>query len=467
MEREDAWRRAVLEELRLLLGDRLVIDRDVIEGFRHDRATWARAGWPLALVRPSSTAEVQELARWATRHRVPLVPRGAGTGLAGGATAIDGCVVVSFEAMNRIIEIDDAAMIAVVQPGVFNHHLKSAVDERGLWYPPDPSSYDISMIGGNVATDAGGFCCAKYGATSDYVLGVEAVLADGELIRIGGPSRRDVAGYNLTQLLVGSEGTLGMITEITLRLRRKPPPSATLVAMFDSLEASGRAVAAIVRTVDPSLLEIMDRATLRAVESYRPLDLDTTAAAMLIAQSDASTSIEIDRMCDACEAAGATLVHATDEESEGRMLLTARRLAYPALEQLGTALVDDVAVPVPRLPDMFRRIEAIAAREKTIVATVAHAGAGNLHPIVVFDAKDALSEARALATFEAIMAEALDIGGTISGEHGIGTLKRGFLARQLGAAVLGLHQRIKYAFDPDGIINPGKVFALRDESGAR
>jgi glycolate oxidase len=459
--RDASWQRGVLDELRRDFGERVVVDPDVVEGFRRDRAMWAVAGFPLAVVRPSSTAEVQLLALWATRHQVPLVPRGAGTGVAGGANATDGCLVVSFEAMNRIVKIDPANLTAVVQPGVLTGELKLAAEQHALWYPPDPSSYQISTIGGNVATNAGGLCCVKYGVTSDYVLGLEAVLASGEVVRVGGRTRKDVAGFDLTQLLVGSEGTLGLITEITLRLRRRPPSSATLVATFDSLEASGRAVANIVRGAEPSLLEIMDRTALQAVERFRSYELDTTAAAMLIAQSDAGGSGELDDVRLACEAAGATLVHATDDEAEGRMLLEVRRLAYPALEQLGTALVDDVAIPLPYLPEMLRRIETIAQDEAMMIATVAHAGDGNLHPIVVFDPKDAASEARALAAFDAIMAGALELGGSISGEHGIGILKREFLVRQLGPAVLKLHEGIKKAFDPAGILNPGKVFEVR------
>ncbi|MDC0680845.1 FAD-binding oxidoreductase [Sorangium atrum] len=446
-----------LDELALILGDGLVTDRDIMEGYRRDQALWAPGGWPIAVARPASTAQVQALAQWATRHRTALVPRGAGTGVAGGATATDGCVVVSFERMNRILAIDEAAMLAVVQPGVLNGELKAAAHERGLWYPPDPSSYAVSTLGGNVATNAGGLCCVKYGVTSDYVLGLEAVLADGTVLRTGGRSRKDVAGYDLTRLLVGSEGTLALITEITLRLRRRPPRATTLVATFTSLEASGRAVAAIVRSVDASMLEIMDRTAIRAVERFRPLGLDTEAAAMLIAQSDAPGSAELSCMQAACEAAGGTVIATTEDESEGQMMLTARRLALTAVEQLGTVLVDDVAVPLPQLPEMLRRVDAIAAATQTTIATVAHAGDGNLHPLVVFDGKDAAAEARAVAAFNEVMAQALGLGGTITGEHGVGTLKRGLLTRQLGAASLALHRRIKHAFDPGGILNPGKV----------
>ncbi|HKU43976.1 MAG TPA: FAD-linked oxidase C-terminal domain-containing protein [Polyangiales bacterium] len=446
-----------LSELHAVLGDGLLTDPDVIESYRRDRTTWAAVGQPLAVARPASTAEVRAIARWATRHRTPIVPRGAGTSISGGACASDGCLVLSFERMNRILAIDEAAMLAVVQPGVLNEALKLAVAERGLWYPPDPSSAAISTIGGNVATNAGGLCCVKYGVTADYVLGLEAVLADGTVVRTGGKSRKDVAGYDLTRLLVGSEGTLALISEITVRLRRRPNARRTLLATFDTLEASGRAVSNIVTTADASLLEIMDRATLRAVERHAKLELDLDAAAMLIAQSDAASTSEVERMLEACQQAGSTFSTLTEDEAEGQLLLTARRLAYPALEALGDVMVEDVAVPISQLAEMLRRVERLAERTGTSIATVAHAGDGNLHPLIVFDRRIAAEEARALAAFETLMVEALELGGTITGEHGVGSLKREFLPRQLGAASMALHGKIKSAFDPLGILNPGKL----------
>ncbi len=286
---------SALAEIRDLLGDSLTTDSDVLEGYRRDSASWAAAGMPLALARPRSTQQVQALARWATQHRVPLVARGAGTGVAGGANAVDGCVLVSFERMNAIVELNEAAMYAVVQPGVLNVELKNAAKARGLCYSPDPSSYEISTLGGNVATNAGGLCCVKYGVTGDYVLGLEAVLADGERFQTGGRCRKDVAGYDLTRLLVGSEGSLALITEIRLRLRRQPLPPSTLVALFSTLEAAGHATASIVRSLEPSLLELMDRTALRAVESHARLGLDHDAAAMLIGQSDSGNAADVER----------------------------------------------------------------------------------------------------------------------------------------------------------------------------
>lgn len=448
---------SLFTELQGLLGDTVTADPDVVEGYRRDSASWAPAGQPLALARPKDTEQVQALARFATQHRVPLVPRGAGTGVAGGANALDGCIVVSFERMNAILELNEAAMYAVVQPGVLNVELKNAAAPHGLWYSPDPSSYEISTLGGNVATNAGGLCCVKYGVTGDYVLGLEAVLASGEVFRTGGRCRKDVAGYDLTRLLVGSEGSLALLTELRLRLRRKPAPPSTFVALFGSLEAAGHATASIVRQFEPSLLELMDRTALRAVENHAHLELDLDAAALLVGQTDSGNAQQLQAMQQACEAAGAHLAYATEDPAEGELLLRARRLAYPALERLGSVVIDDISVPLPHLAEMLRRTELVAAQHDVLVATVAHAGDGNIHPLIVFDPADEKARARAHTVFEQLLAEALALGGTVSGEHGIGLLKAGYLHRQLDPTSLELHRGVKRAFDPLGILNPGKV----------
>ena len=449
-----------MTELEALLGDAVSRDRDVLEGYRRDTASWAPAGMPRALVRPKSTEQVQVLARWATGHRVPIVPRGAGTGVAGGANAVDGCVVLSFERMNAIVELNEAAMYAVVQPGVLNVQLKDAAADRGLWYAPDPSSFEISTLGGNVATNAGGLCCIKYGVTGDYVLGLEAVLASGACLRTGGRCRKDVAGYDLTRLLVGSEGTLAILTELRLRLRRRPPPTSTFVALFGTLAAAGQATADVVRAAEPSLLEIMDRHALRAVEEYGRLGLDADAAAMLLGQVDTGNADEIAAVQRSCESAGAHLFYATDDPAEGQLLLRARRLAYPALERLGSVIIDDISVPLPHLAEMLRRIGVVAAENEVLVATVAHAGDGNIHPLIVFDPTHTDARARVHAVFERLMLEALELGGTVTGEHGIGQIKAGFLHRQLDDTSLGIHRAIKQAFDPLNILNPGKVLTM-------
>lgn len=449
-----------LSELAKLVPGTVAFDSDAHARYVRDRSTWGReVGTPLAIARPASTEEVRALVKWARRRHVALVPRGAGSGVSGGANASTGCVVVSFERMARILEVDAAGMVAVVQPGVMNVDLKKAAHEVGLWYPPDPSSADFSTIGGNVATNAGGLCCVRYGVTGNYVLALEVVLGDGQRLRTGNRARKNVAGYDLTKLFVGSEGTLGLITEITVSLRRPARPTVTLVATFSTIEAAGEATAAIMRTAEPAMLELMDGAALRAIESYRPQGLDTDAGAMLLVKTDAGAEADMARVQEACDAAKATLVVVSEDEVEAELLCSARRLAYPALERLGQVLLDDVAVPLPKLPAMIRRVQEIAAAHAVEIATVAHAGDGNLHPMVVFDATDKEAERRAHEAFEAVMDAALRVGGTITGEHGVGTLKRAGLVRQLGPVSMDVHAQIKSVFDPDGIMNPGKVFA--------
>jgi len=438
----------------------LVTDSDVLEAHRRDQAGWAEAGVARALVRPASTAEVQVVLRVASAHRVPVVARGAGSGLSGGANAVEGCILLSLTRMNRILELDRKSLFAIVQPGVINGALKAAAAEQGLWYAPDPASWEFSTLGGNLATNAGGLCCVKYGVTGDAALGLEVVLADGSVVRTGGRTVKNVAGYDLTRLFIGSEGTLGIITEATLRLRPRPPKATTLVASFPTLVAAGAAVIDIVADTRPSLLELMDRATVRAVEAHMPLGLDVDAAALLLARSDAGGEqgvAELARMAAVCEAAGATFVIQSSDEAEGEALLAARRFAFLALEKQGTTLLDDVCVPVSRLAELLAAVEHIATERRVLIGTFGHAGDGNMHPTLVFDRNDADEVTRAQAAFDDILRAVLDLGGTITGEHGVGLLKRPFLARQLGAETTRLHHTLKAAMDPLGILNPGKL----------
>jgi len=432
----------------------LVMDADVMAAHSVDRATSVVPGRPLALVRAHDTEEVQAVLRVASRLGVPVVPRGLGTGLSGGSTAIDGCIVLSTERL-RSLSIDAAAMVATVGPGIRNVELKDAAAAQGLWYPPDPSSFEICSIGGNLATNAGGLCCVKYGVTTDYVLGIEVVLADGRAVRLGGRTIKDVAGYDLKRLFVGSEGTLGVITEALLRLRPPPPPASTVVATFSSLVDAGRAVTRVVAEVRPAALELMDRAAMTAVEQVKPMGLDLDAAALLLARTDAGGN-EADRIATACEGEGATYVARTDDVDEGELLMGARRMAIPCVERLGTVLIEDVGVPVPRIPELLAGVEVIAVQHRTAVPVIGHAGDGNFHPLVTFDATDSEATARAAAAFDAIMELALDLGGTVTGEHGIGVLKARHLVSQLGEDVMDLTRRVKRALDPDGILNPGK-----------
>lgn len=451
----------LLRELAAVLpAEALVTDVDVLEAHRRDQAEWAPSGQPGVLVRATCTDDVRAVMRVASAMRVPVVPRGAGSGLSGGANAMDGCIVLSLMRMNRVLEVDPRGMLTVVQPGVLNAEVKAAAAARGLWYAPDPASWEFSSLGGNLATNAGGLCCVKYGVTGDAVLGLEVVLADGSVVRTGGRTMKNVAGYDLTRLFVGSEGTLGVITEATLKLRPKPPRATTLVATFPLLSGAGTAVTDIMARTRPSMLELMDRATCRAVEAYKPLGLDVEAAAFLLARSDAGGDqgvAEIEAMARCCEAAGATFVTHSAEEAEGELLLTARRLAYPALERQGATLLDDVGVPLSRIPELLAAVEHIASRREVLVGTFGHAGDGNMHPTVVFDRKDPEALSRARAAFDDILEAALALGGTITGEHGVGALKQPFLGRQLGEEAMRLHRRLKGAMDPLGILNPGKV----------
>jgi glycolate oxidase len=446
---------SVLDALTAALpGGTVVVDPDVVEGYRYDRAMTVVPGKPLAVVRPSSTAEVATAVQIAAQHRVPVVTRGAGSGLSGGASAVDGCITLSTERM-RSVSIDRAAMTATVQPGLLNAELKAAARAEGLWYPPDPSSFEICSIGGNLATNAGGLCCVKYGVTTDYVLGLEVVLADGRVLRLGGRTVKDVAGYDLKRLFVGSEGTLGVITEATLRLRPLPPVPTTIAATFADVVDAGHAVTAIASTIRPSALELMDRASIAAVERVKPMGFDDSVGALLIAQVDGPPT-EAGLVADACSAAGATNVIVSDDEVEGELLMGARRMVIPCVEKLGAVLIEDVGVPIPRVPELVAAVAAVAEKYDVLVPVIGHAGDGNFHPLVTFDPTDDDARRRASLAFDEIMDAALQLGGTVTGEHGIGSLKARHLAEQLGADVLDITRRIKAALDPDGILNPGK-----------
>jgi glycolate oxidase len=444
-----------------LPAGRVLDDPALLEGYRRDQAELVEGGRPVAVVRPRSTAEVQQVMRVASAHRVAVVPRGAGSGLSGGAAAIDGCIVLSTEAMRRIIQVDAASKVARAEAGVLNGELAAAAARHGHWYAPDPASRDFSTIGGNIATNAGGLCCVKYGVTRESVLGLTAVLADGGLLEVGGATLKRVAGLDLLSLLVGSEGALAVITEATLRLRPTPPEPLTGAAYFPSLVAAGDAVVAMAEArIAPALLELIDRATMVAVEDWRRLDLDLDAAALLLFQSDlpgAACQEEIAVACGCCERAGATLVVAAEDEVESRMLMEVRRLCFPALERRGGTLLEDVGVPLGRIPELLSRIERIARDAGLTIATFGHAGDGNMHPTIVFDRASRDERARALDAAGAIFEAAIDLGGTITGEHGVGTLKLPWLEREIGTRARVLGAGVKRVFDPQGILNPGRA----------
>jgi glycolate oxidase len=452
----------VTELLSALPADRVLTDPGITETYRHDEAEWAPHGRPAAVVRARSTAEVAAAVRAAAAHRVPVVPRGAGTGLSGGANAVEGCVLLSLEAMREIVRIDPGERLAVVQPGVVNDDLRAAAAEHGLWYPPDPASAPWSTIGGNVATNAGGLCCVKYGVTRDYVLACEVVTANGDVLRLGRNTAKGVAGYDLVGLVVGSEGTLAVVTEVTVRLRpARTAPTRTVVGFFDTLTAVGEAVAGVTRAgLQPAAFELIDRHCLRAVEEWKRMSLPTESAALLLAQTDLpepAGAAEADAILAEFVKAGARDALASTDQAEAEALFDARRLAYPALEQRGDAmLTEDVCLPRGKLAAMLARIEAVSAEHDVLIANIAHAGDGNLHPLIITPHGDEAARVRAQAAFDEIVDAALDLGGTVTGEHGVGLLKRRGMERELGPVVVDLQRAIKAAWDPAGILNPGK-----------
>ena len=440
---------------------RLLTESSEIEGFRYDETEYLQPGLPLGVAFPRSTEDVATIVRLAADHGVPVVPRGAGTGLSGGAAGVTGALTIVLTSMNRILELDRENLVAVVQPGVINADLGRAAESIGLFYAPDPASFEMCTIGGNLAENSGGLRCLKYGVTRDAVLGLEVVLADAAVIRTGGKTIKDVAGYDLIHLFVGSEGTLGIITEATLRLRPARPPKLTLLAFFADVQDAGRAVAGITAAgLIPVTLELMDGYTIRAVDTALHVGLPEDAGAMLLIESDAGGAAaqdELDRAEAACAAAGAIeQVRATDP-TEVDWLREARRKAHWSLEQAGVARLDDVGVPRTRVAELLAAIGRICAEEDLTVGVFGHAGDGNLHPTFVVDRDDPTAEARINAARARIYAAAIALGGTITGEHGTGLAKRAFLEAQRGPDAVRVMRAMKAALDPRGLLNPGKV----------
>ncbi|MGN9794085.1 FAD-binding oxidoreductase [Streptomyces sp. OZ13] len=452
----------LLERLRAgLPAEALITDPDVTASYGNDMASFCAAGTPAVVVLPRSVEQVQHVMRTATELRVPVVPQGARTGLSGAANASDGCIVLSLTKMDKILEISPVDRIAVVEPGVVNAVLSRAVGEHGLYYPPDPSSWEMCTIGGNIGTASGGLCCVKYGVTAEYVLGLTVVLADGRLLKTGRRTAKGVAGYDLTRLFVGSEGSLGIVVEAVLALRPQPPAQLVLAAEFPSAATACDAVCAIMeRGHTPSLLEIMDRTTVRAVNKLANMGLPETTEALLLAAFDTpDPAADLAAVGALCEAAGATEVVPADTVAESELLLQARRMSLTALETVKSAtMIDDVCVPRSKLGAMIEGTAAVAEKYDLTIGVCAHAGDGNTHPVVCFDHLDPDESRRARESFDEIMALGLELGGTITGEHGVGVLKKEWLARELGPVSLELQRGIKQTFDPLGILNPGKLF---------
>lgn len=449
----------------------LIAETDVLASHSMDSALFCDAGTALALVRAASVEDVQATLQFANERGIPVVPQGARTGLSGAANAVDGAILLSVTRLNRIINVDTGEMTCTVEPGVLNKDLKDHVATFGLAYPPDPGSVEISTIGGNVSTNAGGLCCVKYGVTRDYVRSLTVVLADGRLTTVGRPTAKGAAGLELSQLFIGSEGSLGVIVGITLELIPEIPDPITAVALFPDVVSASVAVSDFMATgIRPSLLELLDKQTLKNLNSYGDFGLPEDAGAMLLAQSngdgDLATAVrDLETFTKVAESCGADEVMFSDDPADSELLIAARRSVGAAGEKFaiskgGGKLVDDVCVPRRQLSDFFARLVEISRiYEDVVISTSGHAGDGNMHPNVFFDIGDSGSVARAQVVFDDIMAAGLQLGGTITGEHGVGFLKRDWLARELDPVSRDLHIRIKQALDPNGILNPGKMFA--------
>ncbi|RAK26312.1 glycolate oxidase [Actinoplanes lutulentus] len=431
-------------------GAEWTADPQILGEKRLDRSGWEPDGRPLAVVFPRTVEQVQGVLRGASVTRTPVVARGAGTALTGGSAAGAGTVVLDLSRMDRIVEIRAADGVAVAEPGVITADLDRAAAEHGLRYAPDPASLEISTIGGNIATNAGGLRCAKYGVTRDSVLGLDVVLADGTLINTGRATLKGVAGYDLTGLFVGSEGTLGVVVGATLRLRTLPAATATIAAAYPDVAAAAAASVALAEArIQPVLAELLDAATLAALADF---GMPQSGGALLIVQLDGGAD-EAARALDVLKR-GATSVRSDGDPAS---LLAARRQALPAIERLGRPLIEDIAVPRSVLAEAVRSIADIARRHDVPICTLAHAGDGNLHPIIVAGSYGSPIPVAAHRAADEIFGLALALGGTVTGEHGVGVLKRTWLAQELGEAQHDLQRQIKAVFDPLGILNPGKA----------
>lgn len=454
----------VADELTLLVPEGIVLtDGPSLQKYSHDDAEWAPFIEPLAVVLARSTAEVAAVVQYAAGHGLTVVPRGAGTGLSGGANSVQNCIVVSLELMNSVLEINPGEGLAVAEAGVINDSLRQAVAAHGLWYPPDPASSKISTIGGNAATNAGGICCVKYGVTGDYVLGMTVVLADGAIVRLGRRTAKGVTGYDLTSLMVGSEGTLGIITEVTVKLLPlSGRQDRAVIGYFPTLPEAGRAVSAVTAAgIVPAALELIDSTCLRAVDDWLELGLPGNVNVMLLATVDepGSTGEELaTRLAGIFADHGGSHIEQATDPKQIDTLFVARRMAYPALERLGPVLTEDVCVPRAAVPLMLSHIQASAAKHDVVIANIAHAGDGNLHPLIIAPVGDEAAKARAKLAFDEIVADCLLLGGTVTGEHGVGLLKLEGAGAELDPRIVTMHEGVKTALDPLGTLNPGKAF---------
>ena len=456
-----------MEQLHQLLqqvipdAERILTDKADLTSYSYDASFGVYM--PEVVVQPLSADEVSGILKLANKHKIPVYPRGQGTSLSGGPLPVRGGIVLDLSQWTSKLEIDAENMLAIVSPGVTAQAINNAALTHGMIYPPDPSSMNIATIGGNLAENSGGPKGLKYGVTKDYVIGLEVVTPEGEIIRTGGKTMKNVTGYDLTKLIVGSEGTLGVITEAILRLHPKPQATQTLMALFDDIIDAGRAISNILSAgIIPAKLEIMDKASVEAVEAYRPSGLPTNIDALILIELDGHPEAikdEIKRVNDVCLREKARSVQIAKTAEEAAQLWLARKLVSPAIVRVKpTKISEDATVPRSKIPDMFQRLKEIKEKYKLDLVVFGHAGDGNLHPNIIADERDVEEMKRVEQAVEEIFKAAIELGGTLSGEHGIGTLKAPFMEMELGAAGVDMMKRIKQAWDPNDILNPGKIF---------
>lgn len=419
---------------------------------------------PDAVISPRNTKEVAEIVRVCSEYKVPIVPRGSGTNLCAGTCPTEGGIVLLFKHMNRILEVDEENLTVTVQPGVITLDMINEVEEKGLFYPPDPSSMKISTIGGNINENSGGLRGLKYGVTRDYVIGLEIVLPNGDIIRTGGKLAKDVAGYDLTRLFTGSEGTLGIVTEAILKLIPRPETTKTMLALYQDMEAAARSVSKIIASkIIPATLEFLDQPTLLVVEDFVKIGLPTDAKAVLLIEQDGPEEVvnrDIAKIAAICKAEEAVSVQIAESEEQALDLRTARRYALSALARLKpTTILEDATVPRSEIAKMVQAINEIAEKYNVKICTFGHAGDGNLHPTCTTDSRNHEEMERVEKAFAEIFEKAIELGGTITGEHGVGEMKAPYLELKLGKEGIAAMKAIKDSFDPHNIMNPGKIFA--------
>jgi glycolate oxidase len=423
----------------------------------------ARTYMPDAVLFPQNAQEISTVVNLANKAGFFVIPRGAGSGMTGGSLAVKGGVVLVMARMNRIVKIDKDNLIAHVEPGVVTGRFHKAVEKEGLFYPPDPSSSEFSTLGGNVAECAGGPSAVKYGVTRDYVLGLEAVLPTGEIISTGVQTAKGVVGYDLTRLLVGSEGTLGIITRMTLRLLPQPEVVRVMTAVFDKIASAAETVSEIIRSgTIPRAIEFMDNASIRCVAGHLKIALPVEAEALLLIEEDGKpdeVDLALERIKALCLSRGAKRVEIARTKAEAENLWRARKAISPALFQYGPDKInEDIVVPRSKIPDMVKKISALRAETGLTMVSFGHAGDGNIHFNIMLDKKNEAELKKAEGAVEALFDYTLRLGGTISGEHGIGITKAPYLAKEIGNDAMNLMKKIKKLFDPNGILNPGKIF---------